>query len=186
VVPDFEGFQPEYPFAIMNHHHVLVPYSKRSHNWVGMKAFERRKFMEKAFVIDVNCRKYPVIDVMRVKRSWNPLKWLTFLNPMDWSPLMNPFTWPSYLFCPDSFDWEIRVKYVYGPPIQLTFNEARAEIVELICSRKWYGQTGGNERHFRETRSQCKDMRDFLIGEYGVGFYGHWQMHFVPHRRKTR
>ncbi|HVR89832.1 MAG TPA: hypothetical protein VHG29_01905 [Novosphingobium sp.] len=119
-------------------------------------------------MIDVKCRKFPVLDVILIRRSWNP------------------FTWPFHLLCPGKYDSEIKVKYIYDEPIQLTFDEARAEIVDLICGRRWHGQTGGNEKSFRESRAQCKDMRDFLVGRYGIGFYGRWMLHYVPPRRKSR
>ena len=112
-------------------------------------AFLKGKFKEDAVVIDVNCRKFPVLDVVKLGRSWNLFD------------LIEP-------------DGRIRVEYIYGMPIQMTFNEARHEIVELICGKRWHGQTGGNEKSFREQRAACRDMKDFMSGRYGIGFYGKW------------
>jgi hypothetical protein len=144
---------PKYPFAIMNRHYILVPYKEALFYEVGERAFERGLFKEDAVVIDVNCRKFPVIEVIKLRRTWGLL----------------------YLF-PKMFlrDRHLKVKYLFGEPTQLTFDEARTEIVELVCRRKWYSQTGGTEKHWRESRAKYTNMYDFLTGTYGVGFYGKW------------
>jgi hypothetical protein len=149
----------------MNRHYILVPHKEWLFYEVGERAFEKGFFKEDAVVIDVNCRKFPVIDVIKVRRIWGLL----------------------YLF-PKIFvlDRHIKVKYIFGEPTQLTFEEARREIVELVCSRKWYGQTGGTEKGWRESRSTQKDMRDFLTGEYGVGFYGRWVFDLPLIKRKKK
>jgi hypothetical protein len=28
-------------------------------------------------------------------------------------------------------------------------------------------------------------MKEFLVGEYGIGFYGRWMMHYTPPKRKA-
>lgn len=151
--------EPEYPFALLNQHHIVVP-SSYGLKVMGERAYHRGFFKENAVLIDVNCRRYEVLDVLKLGRSWHPLHWF-------------------------SKDPKIRVKYVFGEPIQLTFDDARQEIVDLICSRRWHGQTGGTEKSFRATRAQCKDMRDFLVGEYGISFYGKWQLDYWPRKKKS-
>jgi hypothetical protein len=128
---------------------------------MGERAFQRGQFKEDAVAIDVDCKKYPLIDVISLGRSRNPL---TF----------------------SARDRLVRVEYIFGEPTQLTFDEARHEIVELICSRKWYGQTGGTEKNFRAQRAQAKDMKEFLVGQYGIAFYGRWMMHYEPPKRRPR
>jgi hypothetical protein len=155
---------PKMPFVLMNRHHIILFGQSTltfDGTWkvMGEQAFLRGKFKEDAVAIDVDCKKYPLLDVVNLGKSWNPLD----------------------LF---AVDRAIKVRYVFGEPVQLTFDEARHEIVELICSRKWYGQTGGTEKHFRQTRAQARDMREFLIGRYGIGFYGRWMMHYVPPKRR--
>lgn len=156
---------PNIPFVLMNRHHILL-FDRGSFlldgSWkkMGERAFQRGHFKEDAFAIDVDCKKYKLLDVINLGRTWN------FWGFLAKDPL-------------------IRVKYVYGDPVQLSFEEARHEIVELICSRKWYSQTGGSEKHFRETRAQAKGMKEFLVGEYGIGFYGRWMMHYNPPKRKA-
>jgi hypothetical protein len=149
IIPVSAKAQPEYPFVLLNHYHIVMPYNRRSLYLMTLAGFTSGKFKKDAAVIDVNCRKFPVLDVINLGRSWNPFEWI-------------------------GKSTIIRVKYVYGDPVQMSFNEARDEIVNLICGRRWHGQTGGSEKHFRETRAACKDMRDFLDGEYGISFYGKW------------
>jgi hypothetical protein len=160
---DHDG--PKYPFAIMNRHYIRMPYKESSFYEVGERAFELGLFKEDAVVIDVNCRKFAVIDVIKIRKTWGLL----------------------YLF-PKIFvrDRHLKVKYVFGQPTQLTFDEARQEIVELVCSRKWFGQTGGTEIGWRQSRAECKDMHEFLTGEYGIGFYGRWVFDLPLIRRKKR
>jgi hypothetical protein len=169
-VPTTPASNPKSPFVLMNHHHIVKNDKSYSINIVGEKAFHRGKFRENAVVIDLNCRKFPIFDVVRLGLTWFGSYW-------------NPLTWPSYLFFRNSFDTEIVVKYLYGDPIQLTFDEARAEIEELICRRRWYGQTGETEKQFRKRSAKCKNMAEFLEG---ISFYGRWQMHYVPRRQKAK
>jgi hypothetical protein len=149
MMPISSQVTPKYPLALMNRHHIVAFDRVEWLNKMRTSAFLKGRFKENAVVIDVNCRKFPVLDVIKLGRSWNPFD------------LIEP-------------DVRIRIKYIYGEPTQLTFDEARDEIVNLICGRRWHGQTGGNEKSFREQRAACKDMRDFLVGKYGVGFYGKW------------
>jgi hypothetical protein len=156
---------PKYPFAIMNRHYIMVAENKSIVCSVGERAFSKGFFKEDAVVIDVNCRKFPILDVISLGRTWSIWNYFAHL----WNK-----------------DPELSVRYVFGEPVQLTFDEARQEIVELICSRRWYGQTGGTETGWRGSRANISNMREFLIGEYGVGFYGRWVWHLPLIKRKKR
>jgi hypothetical protein len=141
--------EPQYPFLIMNQHFMCL-YRKSImlglHNKLTTKGFKNGRFKEKAVVIDINCMQFRVIDVLNLGRS----------------------LWPLHLLSRHKL---IKVKYIYGEPVQLTYEEARHEIVELICRRGWYTEVWQNEKQFRETRAQCKDMAELLES---VSFFGKW------------
>ena len=127
--------------------------------------FADGRFKENACIVDVNCRKFPVLDVVGLGRGgtlWERL----FDRP------------------------RVKVRYVYDEPVQLEFEQARSEIVELICNRRWFNKTQDreSEKQFRERMARCCNMRDLILGapntdpasirRYqwigGLSFYGEW------------
>jgi hypothetical protein len=149
---------PQYPFLVMNEHYISRPESIGLHNKITAKGFKNGRFKENTFVIDINCMKFPVIDVLNLGRS----------------------LWPFDLLSRHKL---IKVKPIYGAPVQLTYEEARHEIVELICRRGWYTEGRVNEKQFRENRAQCNNMAELINGKPktkdtkgigGISFYGKW------------
>lgn len=126
-------------------------------------AFKDGRFKEDAYIIDINGWKFPIRDVENLGRSWS-----------CWDIFWDPFT-----------KW-IKVKYAYDTPIQLTFDEAREEIVELICRKRWFSKTQDREsqKSFRARMAKCENMRDLIVGRRdpdpkgtyigGISFYGEW------------
>lgn len=159
--------EPTYPFALLNEYHVIVPHTLKQHRIMGENALINGKFKKGASVIDVNCQRFPILDVTKKRISFNPLNIV------------------PYVILPNKYDKIILVEYMYDNPIQLSFDEARNEIVDLICLHGWYRQTGGTEKQFRETRGLARNMSEFLTGEYGVGFYGDWVLHMAPSKART-
>lgn len=108
--------------------------------------FLKGRFKENALAIDVDCRKFAVKDVINLGRPWNPLLW-------SWRHKM------------------IRVRYVFGEPDQLTFDEARSEYVELVCRKRWWSASYENEQKFRKRNAGYTNMRELLEP---VSFAGKW------------
>jgi hypothetical protein len=165
--------EPTLPFLRMNRYHIAGfnlddPYDKKDYELSIPKMrrsdFEDGRFKEDACIIDINCWKFPIRDVVSLG--------------------------PSRDF------WEIiwrkdrvKVQYIYDTPIKLTFDEAREEIVELICSKRWFSKTQDreSEKQFRERSALCENMRDLIIGRQvasgskakyhwigGISHYGEW------------
>ena len=88
-------------------------------------------------MIDVQCRRFEVLDVIK----WEGFIW----NPEYW------------------FSGNIRVKYIYGPPQQFSFDEARHEIMELIYRRK-FRPTAENEAQLRARNANCIDISQVMDG----------------------
>jgi hypothetical protein len=138
--------EPRYPFMIMNRHYIAAPDRDHVIDYMPLHVFENGRFKEKAVVIDILCRRFAVRDVINVGRVWNPLNW-------------------SWKFK------KIKVKYVYGPPKQLTFEQARSEYIELVCKRGWFSQDYENEAQFRQRVGQIETMENLLDS---ISYLGKW------------
>jgi len=141
--------EPRQPFVRMNRYHIkrfpLAPgrlwSNDRRFSTMFRDDFEDGRFKEDASIIDVNCMKFPIDDVINLGSGgvlWERL----FEKP------------------------RVKVQYFYGSPIQLSFKEARNEIIELICTHGWFSKTqdGETERQFRERMMRCNDMEELLLG----------------------
>jgi hypothetical protein len=166
--------EPSWPFLRLNWHHI-ARFSLQNSDEKAVyrslflkmqeKDLEDGRFKEGASIIDINCRRFPVHDVVNLGPSRD-----------FWD-----FVWGKK---------KVKVQYVYDTPIQLTFNEAREEIVELICERRWFSKTQDREsqKQFRERMALCENMHDLIVGRPntdpktrrrfqwigGISFYGEW------------
>jgi hypothetical protein len=166
--------EPTLPFLRINDYHVIqfsLETDSRHYRACFPKMqnryFEAGNFKENTYILDVNCWKFPIVDVVNLGRSWSILG---ILFGGDFRPKYR----------------EVRVKYIYGPPIHLTFDEARKEVVELICRKIWFSKTQDREsqKSFRARMAKCENMRDLIVGRRdpdpkgtyigGISFYGEW------------
>lgn len=166
--------EPSLPFVRMNSHHIAGfslkdPDGRMAYKWLFPKMrkefFDDGRFKEHAVIIDANCWKFPIRDVVNLGNSRN--------------------FWDIVLF-----ERRVKVQYLYETPIKLSFEQARQEIVELICSKGWFSKTQDreSEKQFRERMASCDNMRDLIVGRPntdpksrkrfqwigGVSFYGEW------------
>jgi hypothetical protein len=125
---------------------VSKPYSRSYFNKATLRGFENGRFKENARVIDANCMKFPILDVVSLGRS----------------------LWPLDLL---SRHHLIRVRYHYDLPTQLTFDEARKEVCDLITERGWYTQGWENREEFVKRSLGCQNMAEFMNT---ISFYGKW------------
>ncbi len=167
VVVDVE---PTEPYLRMNKYHVTQRWTEDLYynprfNWTYKSDFEAGRFKDDASIIDVDCRKFPILGVEYLGR---------LLSLWDLFGAMH----------------RVKFKYILGEPIQLTFDEARAEVVDLICKNRWHRQTQDRETeaNFRERMGLCENMYDFIVGRRsddkdmrkrwnwigGISFYGEW------------
>jgi hypothetical protein len=101
-----------------------------------------------ASIIDINCMKFPITGLV------------TKGIERDIFNLFGLIGKRRYYF-----------EFVTGEPKQLTFEQARSEIVEHICSHRWVGQTGGTPAHFRKLQASKENMAELIEG---ISFYGKW------------
>ena len=165
-------YWPRFPALLMNEHFIILWRSDCT--WLNVnllrttymvpcmmaeKAFWNGRFRRRAVLIDIDCKRFPVIGAVNKGVTRNPL----------------------HFSCKHRI---VRVGYVFGEPTQLTYDEARSEIVELVCRRRWHHQARRSEKQFRAFCAGFADMREFLLGKRptkddpfrgpAVSFYGRW------------
>jgi dTDP-4-amino-4,6-dideoxygalactose transaminase len=65
----------------------------------------------------------------------------------------------------------LNIKYVFSEPIQLTFDEAKINIIDYIIEKGWYTQGWQNKEQFRREFMAYSSMRELLAS---ISFYGKW------------
>jgi hypothetical protein len=138
--------EPKFPFILMNRYYIHNPMRLGMLYVISEKEFRDKRLIENTVVIDVQCRRFDVLDIVRIGRNFNPL----------------------HYSCKHRM---IRVKYVYSEPVQLSFDEARQEYMELVCSRRWYRETHESEAQFRARNAEYADMGELLKS---IGYLGNW------------
>ena len=109
---------------------------------------KKKDLVSNTNIIDINCQKFPVTGIS------------TKGYERDIFNLFGLIGKRRYYF-----------EYDVGEPVQLTFEEAREEIIEHICSHRWVGQTGGSHVHFRKLHGSKKNMAELMEN---ISFYGKW------------
>jgi hypothetical protein len=112
------------------------------------KAVKKKKFYKNLVIYDVHRRRFSVTDYE-----------LTSVYRDPWN-LWGLIGERQYYY-----------RFVTAAPTQLTFEQARDEIVEHIWSHRWVGQTGGTKDHFRTLQATKKNMEELIEG---IAFYGKW------------
>ena len=141
------------PFLIMNHYYVATLNDVRvKSEAISGLAFENGRFKRDAVIIDADCRKFLVIGA--IKTGWSKAWGGTdlFFN------LFYPPAKRRYQF-----------EFLVGEPEQLTFEQAREEIVEHICNRRWASHAGGSPANFHKLQAAKTNIVDVMNS---IGFLG--------------
>ena len=140
---------PEFPIIVTNPRFVEGCFNRIStkiHYWMSQECFDNGIFTKDTYVFDNRARKFKITKLHFVRRTY------------DFTGLWNRRDY-------------IKVSYDYEFLKQLTFEEVRSVVLEHICKKRWYGQTGGNQAQFREITNKCADMQ--ALSNH-VQFYGKW------------
>ena len=137
-----------FPILRMNPFHILRFRSQSELRRMSQNYFDAGDFKRNAILIDSAARQYVVVDVAKVRRSWNPLIQLGRRSPA------------------------ILVNYVLGPPTQLQLDEIKQLVVDLVVRHRWYRQGHETEDEFR-TAFMSFDSLSALMEN--ISFYGKWQ-----------
>ncbi|HEX8483146.1 MAG TPA: hypothetical protein VF650_14715 [Allosphingosinicella sp.] len=97
-------------------------------------------------MIDSKCRKFEILDVRAGRRAFD-------LFGLLWKR-------PMYV-----------AEYTLGPPVQLSFQEARDFVIDLIVRRRWYLQGHETRPKFIQRSGSYGSMKEFIgaISLYGEG-----------------
>jgi hypothetical protein len=140
---------PKLPLLLL-HPKVLWRRSKKTYYyWINQRWYYEGTLKKDTYVLDLECRKWQILDVVLLRKSYD-ITTLLFKSQQKYR--------------------HFKVRYVYGPPVQLTFEEAKSEIVERVCVKRWYRQISMKEHHLRERIAQCKNAEE-LFDE--AQFFGH-------------
>lgn len=96
-------------------------------------------FKRPSFAIDIDCQKFLLKDVIKrrtVYAWWN-------------LPIIRR-------------NKIIYVDYIFGPPEQLTFEQAREEFVEFVCAHRWWSNSHETENQFRVRNARYISMADLM------------------------
>lgn len=104
-------------------------------------------FRSATYMIDSQCRKYEVLDVKAGRQAFDLFR-LLWKHPM-------------YV-----------VEYELGPPVQLSFEEARDGVIDLIVRHRWYLQGHETRPKFVQRSGSYGSMKEFIdnISLYGGAY----------------
>jgi hypothetical protein len=144
--------RPQAPFLVL-HPKVIWRYGgglkENYFYWINQRWYHEGVMKRDSYVLDRNCQKWPIEDVILVRKSFDLL---SIIVPR----------WRKY--------WKFKVKYVYGSPVQLTFEEAKSEIIERACLKRWYRRLNLKEDAFREKIAGCQNTDELF---YWSQYLGH-------------
>jgi hypothetical protein len=138
---------PVLPFIVVNPRFVEGRCEgkwSKYYYWMSEVCFKKGVFANDTYVFDNCSRKFNIEKVKMVRRTYDVL---------------------GLWYRRD----QVKVAFEYGPPVQMTFEDIRSEVLEHICQKRWYGQTGADQPLFRKLTMACADMQQ--LSEH-VQFYG--------------
>jgi hypothetical protein len=154
------NFQPSVPYLLFHPKFIVKQGGRSWDNWMYEGVYALGWFRAACFAIDVQCRQFPLLNVVSHGRAWTV-----------WNlPLLRS-------------DWKLRIEYVFGEPIQLTFDEARERFVEYVCAHHWWSATYETEVQFRARNAGYTSMLE-LTGS--TGLCGKWPVAKRKRRKEFR
>lgn len=138
----------DYPVLRMNERGVLKAKSARKLRLMPELFFERGGFEGETSLLDLNCKKFVVLEIEKRRRSW------------DLDYLLGPHK--MYV-----------VEYKISQPTQLSFEQARDTVMQLILRKRWYGQGGESREEFSRRFTSYRSMQEAIdsISGYGKVWY---------------
>ena len=120
--------EPVLRFPVLRYNDAYIRKFKTQHELsrTTQRHLDRGDLSERAYLIDSSGSRFPITKVRRIRRSWHPAYW----------------------FAPSP---AILVEVSVGKPKELSLNEIKALIVDLVCRNHWYKQGGESEAAERKT-----------------------------------
>lgn len=134
---------PALPYMLF---HPKFLWKTEGQRWESMQTSKELKKrwwkIGQSFAIDVDCRKFSLLDVVDLGPAW------TLGNLLYWGG------WEKYR--------QFKTRYVFSFEAQLTFEQARDEFVEYVCQHRWWSASYENEAQFRARNAAYTNMTDLM------------------------
>lgn len=111
------------------------------------KYFALGGFKRDAYFIDSEGKKFPIENITANRRSWHVAYWF---GP---SPA-------------------IIVDVAVGAPTQLTLDQIKSLVIDLVVKNRWNRQGGETEKKFRKAFGEFRSIAELIDH---ISFYGEWQ-----------
>lgn len=144
---------PKWPLVMITDRCIRRPILRETFRTVTQDELRKGEFKKDLRIIDVDCLRFPVLDALEMGQAMWPFWFLTRKRPH-------------------------RIRFVYGEPTQLSFDEAREEICELVIRKRWHRYE--TREQFLARSNDCKTMDEFLESFSFFGRGAH------PSKRKRR
>lgn len=131
--------QPTKPYLLFHPRFILKVENDRLSHEVPEPLLETDAFKKPSFAIDIDCRKYELVDVVKrraVYAWWN-------------LPLIRR-------------NKIVYVDYNFGAPEQLTFEKALEEFIEYVCAHRWWTNSHESEKQFRARNAKYSNMAEVI------------------------
>jgi hypothetical protein len=138
--------EPRLPFMVINHHYACrFTGGKIWSECIHEHAFNKGTFSKDAFIIDADCRKFPVIGAEK-------LGWCTHRHHVF--GLMNLFSKPERRM--------YKFRFLVGEPIQMTFGDVKQQVLDHMVARGFYRGSGGGSELYRNKRKDLPTIEEFF------------------------
>ena len=109
--------------------------------------FENGGFREKTFFIDSSLNEYEIFSVSKSRLSFNIVHLTGWINGLFW----------------------YKANYELSDPVQISFDELKVRVIDLVVRKRWYAQGGQTRMQFTEAFNAFANMQDLManISAYG-------------------
>ncbi|MBK8815234.1 MAG: hypothetical protein IPN42_06855 [Methylococcaceae bacterium] len=137
----------QFPALRINKFHIERFRASQELSCMSQKFFDQGGFKHETYFIDSEGKKFLIENVTKIRRSWHPAYWFA----------------PSPVFIVD---------VTIGKPTQLTFEEIKTMVIDLVVKNRWYTQGGENKEKFLKAFERIQSLPELIEN---ISFYGKWQ-----------
>lgn len=143
------------PFLLMNNNFICEFGLNSWSETITTDSFLNQKLLNDMIIIDSKCRKFRVVDIAigDIRR--------------------NLFNFFGLIRFDNFFSGKVsyKIEFILGDSENLTYEDTREYIADLVVQRRWAGQTGATPAQYRKSLEEIHDMRSLI--EH-IGFLGRW------------
>jgi hypothetical protein len=137
----------KFPVLHISDTHIAKIQNQERLGWTSQKYYDMGGLKKNTRLIDIDGNEYVVENVVKRRRSWNPLNWLA----------------PSPI---------ILVNLYVSRQRKMAFEQIRNCVLDKVIKKKWFRQGGQNETQFRDMINETKTIAELFEK---ISFYGKFQ-----------